>query len=152
MDLRQKVIKWLKENPESVNMESFMIPKSFQHNQPLNECGTVACLAGIICLVSKIPLITTVDKFGYLNDIEPGHDAPEINYKYCLDFEKETSYITKVARQLWGEAYGEKAAKNLPFYDWYDEDGCGMELYEVTAQDLIDYLEEKRDLEVNLIY
>lgn len=145
--LKEKLIKYLEENPESLKMPVFLEKRG---------CRTIGCLAGNILLSEDIKLKS--NKYGELSVDDPdlvskasGWIAKERQEYLISSCQHQDAVIPGVARYLWAQEYGDEAAETLPFYSGQWEDVVGWEgvasdydanerFNNLTAQEVVGFL------------
>ena len=111
--LKEKTIELIEQNPRGLDMSVWY---------GVNECGTVACLAGYICMAADVDIVR--DSNG--------------DFVVC---NMPTFTIWSTAKYLWSQQYGAEAASKLPLLGeaWDDEDG-EVDLDSITAEQVVDWL------------
>lgn len=127
--LQERVIHRLVTDPEGLNMSEFSAVSTVGAVGAVGRkrkaaCRTTFCLAGLILDESQVCM--EYGPRGLAVGLEEGEEQPA---DYWIDHELSLSprlvdrsavAIAAKARELWAAAYGEEAAKLLPFYapDW----------------------------------
>jgi hypothetical protein len=134
--LKDQLIHHLVTQPESLDMSEFSRVSAL--------CVTTFCLAGLILTVSRVGMRYGPEgrAFG-LQEAEIPPNARWVTYEVSLSkkpVNPATVVIPAKARELWAAAYGDAAAKLLPFYarDW-ELETC--HLSQVTPEKLIQLLQ-----------
>lgn len=137
--LRERLIELLDSDAGILDMEQ--VARSLSWNRSTYD------LSGLILMLSGYTL--QIDKSspnGYRLPLNAPHiDKKWIEYEASLGVEEGRIEIPALSRQIWEEHYGEKEAKQLPFYDhetgnvaeevWWDD------VDDVEAYQLISYLQ-----------
>lgn len=141
MKIGEKVIEYLKQRPQELNMRYFYRPGR-------DGCGTTACLAGHIILRSGVSLYCDDPPVAFLSTLS----ATQEPSAYWVEYQEQKypwlccqlRHIAALARELWAKDYGDESAKSLPFFhdEWFpDDDDESSDLQQVTAGMVIERLQ-----------
>lgn len=134
--LKDRLINHLLIQPESLDMSEFSRASALY--------VTTFCLAGLILTVSGVGM--TYGPQGKAYGLREGETLPSaqwVRHEVSLSeraVDPATVIIPAKARELWAKAYGDRAAKLLPFYarDWELDTS---RLSQVTPEKLIQFLQ-----------
>lgn len=95
-------------------------PQALKMTSTIEACGTVGCIAGLVCLLEDVPFEITA--MGVHSIPEHALDEAWLEYEF-----ERTGYGSRIwrgipatARAIWADYHGVEAAELLPLYsqDW----------------------------------